>query len=563
MDMAVIDHARAKSAYPIPDAALDDRLGWIGTAGSGKTYNAGGGVERLLESGARVVIVDPLDVWWGLRLTADGKPSRFTLPIFGGEHGDLPLSEGAGKLIGETVANMAESCIVSLGGLDTKAAERRFMLAFLEALYRNANNNPVHLIFDEADLWAPQNSSEPKLQALMEQIVRRGRVRGFIPWLITQRPAVISKDVLSQVDGLIAFKLTASQDRKAIGDWVKGQADQGQWLTIDASLPTLQRGTGLVWVPGRGILETVAFPPKHTFDSSRTPSRGERVEKKELKPLDLDKLKGKLASLEEEQKANDPTALKAEVARLKRELAKAEKVKAAPPQIVHANADEIEAAKEAGRAEGFTEGLQRATEAIAALSGGSVPMKRSTRATGLKSAPAQFEKVSAEPMRVTAAAGLNGPQQRVLNSLAWWSAFGIDRPTNEQVAFIAGYSPIGGAYGNPRSSLKSMGLIDYPVPGRISLTAAGMEKAEAPDAPTTRDELHRRVKGKLNGPQQRVLRPLLEAYPDSMVNDDLAAAARYSPIGGAYGNPRSSLKSRGLIDYPERGVVRASDWLFP
>jgi hypothetical protein len=40
----------------------------------------------------------------GLRLTADGKPSRFTLPIFGGEHGDLPLNENAGKLIGETVA---------------------------------------------------------------------------------------------------------------------------------------------------------------------------------------------------------------------------------------------------------------------------------------------------------------------------------------------------------------------------------------------------------------------------------------------------------------------------
>lgn len=201
-------------AYPIPDAALDDRLGWIGTSGSGKTYNAGGGVERLLASDARVIIVDPLDVWWGLRLTAEGKPSRFTLPIFGGDHGDLPLNAHAGKLIGETVASMAESCIVSLGGLSTKEEERRFMLAFLEAVYRHANGNPVHIIFDEADMWAPQQTGKgagPALQALMEQIVRRGRIRGFIPWLITQRPAVLSKDVLSQVDGLIAFKLTASQ----------------------------------------------------------------------------------------------------------------------------------------------------------------------------------------------------------------------------------------------------------------------------------------------------------------------------------------------------------------
>jgi DNA helicase HerA-like ATPase len=86
MDMALLDRAPVKgAAYPIPDAALDDRLGWIGTSGSGKTYNAGGGVERLLEAGARVIIVDPLDVWWGLRLTAEGKPSKFTLPIFGGQ----------------------------------------------------------------------------------------------------------------------------------------------------------------------------------------------------------------------------------------------------------------------------------------------------------------------------------------------------------------------------------------------------------------------------------------------------------------------------------------------
>jgi ABC-type microcin C transport system duplicated ATPase subunit YejF len=34
-------------AYPIPDPALDDRLAFIGTSGSGKTYNAGSAVEKL------------------------------------------------------------------------------------------------------------------------------------------------------------------------------------------------------------------------------------------------------------------------------------------------------------------------------------------------------------------------------------------------------------------------------------------------------------------------------------------------------------------------------------
>lgn len=53
----------ARSAN-IPTEALDDRLAFVGTSGSGKTYAAGTAVERLLSAGAKVVITDPLDVWW-------------------------------------------------------------------------------------------------------------------------------------------------------------------------------------------------------------------------------------------------------------------------------------------------------------------------------------------------------------------------------------------------------------------------------------------------------------------------------------------------------------------
>ena len=45
---------------PLSADALDDRIAIVGTAGSGKTYAAKGFVERLLEAGARVSVVDPL-----------------------------------------------------------------------------------------------------------------------------------------------------------------------------------------------------------------------------------------------------------------------------------------------------------------------------------------------------------------------------------------------------------------------------------------------------------------------------------------------------------------------
>jgi hypothetical protein len=101
------------------------------------------------------------------------------------------------------------------------------MAAFSEALYE-ANEEPLHLVLDEADLWAPQRPIKgwEGLLGHIEEVVRRGRVRGFIPWLITQRPAVVHKDVLSQADILIAMKLTASQDRDAIG-----ASDNNIWPT--------------------------------------------------------------------------------------------------------------------------------------------------------------------------------------------------------------------------------------------------------------------------------------------------------------------------------------------
>lgn len=556
-------------AFPIPDEALDDRLGIVGTAGSGKTYNAGAAVERLIESGARVVIVDPLDVWWGLRLTADGNNQAFALPIFGGAHGDLPLNERAGKLIGETVATMGESCIVSLGGFPTKEAERRFMLDFLESLYRKAGGDPFHVVFDEADLWAPQGAGSgagPKLQALMEQIVRRGRVKGFIPWLITQRPAVISKDVLSQVDGLVAFKLTSSHDRDAIGNWVKGQADLEQWKSIWSQFPTMQQGEGVVWVPARGILETAKFPLKRTFDSSRSPKRGEKRERRDLQPLDLAKLQSRLSSIEEEAKVNDPAALRVEVARLQRELLKAERAKAAPPPPVVANAEQVAQARAEGETVGIAKGIELAQNALKALAKGGVGISfvkpaptaaHSARANG-GAAPAPIARST-----IVLADGITKPQQRILDALAWWEAFGIDKPTNEQVGFVAGYAPSSGNFNNLKRGLSSAGLVRYPVPGRVSLTDDGRALANAPSVAPTRAAFHDAVRAKLKGPQVRLLEPALSAYPNHISTEELADAAGYAAGSGNFNNLRGSIKTIGLIDYPAPGLVRANDWLFP
>jgi hypothetical protein len=287
----------AAGAGVLPAAALDARLAVVGTSGSGKTYATKGLVEWLMQAGARVCVVDPLGVWWGLRLAADGTtPAASPAVVFGGRHADVPLTAGMGAALGRLVGTRALACVVDVSDLGGAAARRRFMTAFTGALY-TSNTEPLHLVLDEADLWAPQRVrlDGHDLLGRVEEIVRRGRARGFVPWLITQRPAVLHKDVLSQADILVSMKLTSSQDRAAVGRWIEGQADRAEGRRILAALPRLGRGEGWVWAPSDGVLARVTFPRIQTFDSSGAPRRAERRQAAAPTPVDLSALVAALA----------------------------------------------------------------------------------------------------------------------------------------------------------------------------------------------------------------------------------------------------------------------------
>ena len=293
-------HRDGRVVGVLPLSALDDRLAIVGTSGSGKTYAAKGLAERLMDGGGRVCVVDPLGVWWGLRTAADGtSPSPYPVMVFGGRHADVAFDPGMGAVLGRLVGTRPMACVVDVSDFGSAAARRAFVTAFTKALYE-ANAESLHLILDEADLWAPQRaqSGGHELLGRIEEIVRRGRVRGFVPWLITQRPAVLHKDVLSQVDILISMKLTASQDRDAVGRWIEGQADRAEGRRILAALPKLARGEGWVWAPGNEVLGRVAFPRIHTLDSSQTPRREALADAPRLlAPLDLSAIRAALAGL--------------------------------------------------------------------------------------------------------------------------------------------------------------------------------------------------------------------------------------------------------------------------
>lgn len=575
--------------HPIPREALDDRLGFIGTSGSGKTYNAGTAIEILLANHrARVVIIDPLGVWWGLRLLADGKKqSNFDVVIFGGDHADLPLNEQAGALIGETAATMAESCIIDLSKMPSRAAERRFMTAFLETIYRKAGGEPFHLIVDEADLFAPQKpqAGDEVLLGHMENIVRRGRVRGFIPWLISQRPAVLNKNVLSQVDGLLAFRLTASQDRDALDAWIEGQADKAQGKAIKDALPTFQVGEGIVWLPAHGILERRPFPPKLTFDSSRKPKRGEKLKSRKLKPLNVGKLKEQLAAFVEQAKADHVPTLRKRIAELEAAAKRTSSgAPAAPDTMIAAMAEDrgfkkgfaqaatqatihFNALRENARAtvRNFAGAFETSVKAerlvlvITERSKSGQPAVKQTTVDTPTRAPAAIP-VARKPSPVPAGGdgSLTNPQAHLLRALAWWLAMGHAQPTRAQLAAIAGWKVGGSNMRGRLAELSTAGLVHYPSSGTIALTEAGQAAAPALDTATTLIDSLRAV---LSNPQKLLFEELLKTGAAAVERETVAAAIGWEAGGSNMRGRLAELSALELVSYPGKGQVALQEWV--
>lgn len=558
----------------LPIDAVTSTFAILAKRGAGKSYTASVMAEEMLAADQQIIVLDPTSAWFGLRSSADGKSPGFPVVVFGGEHADVPLEESAGELIAQTIIENRFSAILDLG-LFRKGQTIRFMVNFAETLYR-LNRETVHLFCDEADAFAPQGRSyggeENRMLGAMEDIVRRGRRRGIGCTLITQRPAVLNKNVLTQAESLFCLRMVHPKDIDAVSEWVNVHADPDQAAEVIASLPSLKIGEAWFWSPGwMGVLKRVQVRTRKTFDSSATPKPGEIARKpKTVAEIDLNALGERIRATIERAKADDPRELKKKIADLEKQLrnipeAKPQVERVEIPVLKNGQLDRTE--KIIGRTEEISRKLiEEVTElkrlVQPACAAPPVPVRPPLPKPGpLMPKP---KPAPTSPRPVPAADGdyqtLTGPEQRILDALAWLESIGNSRPEQTAVAFLADYRVGGGAWNNPKGRLRGKGLIEY-AGDCLSLTDDGRQAANAPEESLTTQALQAKVMGRLNGPEQRILTALIEAYPQDLDKAELAERAGYS-LGGAFNNPLGRLRSLGLAEYPEKGRARAADLLF-
>lgn len=323
METTAIQTLRLSESLALPRALVTHVVGILAMRGKGKSYTAFVLMEEMVSQGLFVGFVDPLGIAWGIRSSADGKREGLPVIVFGGRRGDVPLDPTAGKLVAQAVLELRQPYILDLSLFDTEDQQRTFLADFIEG-FRIPEQVLMHLIVDEADLFAPQipQSTEARrsLHAL-HALVRRFRFKGMGATIISQRPAELAKGIL-QLDVLIALGMTTPQDIKALDEWIKRNATETERQTFLSTLATLPVGEAWIWSPQwLQLFERVKIRSRQTFDSSRTPDvDGALTVPARLTELDLSQISTQIADLMAQSQETDPALLRQRIRALEEQL---------------------------------------------------------------------------------------------------------------------------------------------------------------------------------------------------------------------------------------------------
>lgn len=311
----------------LPKETVTHTFGVLGKKGSGKTTTALVMAEEMARRGYPFVVIDPLGAWWGLSCRADGTPSDWPVLLLGGDHGaGVKLVPKHGEVIADLVVERSRPIIVCDLSSMAIDAQKAFVTIFTSRLYEK-NREAVHVFIDEADEFAPQSAKtrlvEKSLEAV-DRLVRRGRIRGIGCTLISQRSAVLNKNVLSQVDALVVLRSGAPADISAIEGWIEYHLDSQRKGRVLSTLPGLPIGTAW-WVSPAwlGFTKAVRARQRWTFDSSATPEVGVEPPKISPNAASVDEIVERLEAVDDGSPESDPgevEVLRKEVEMLRGEL---------------------------------------------------------------------------------------------------------------------------------------------------------------------------------------------------------------------------------------------------
>ncbi|WP_227356964.1 helicase HerA domain-containing protein [Haladaptatus salinisoli] len=322
-----------ESEVRIPVVEILTGRGFVtGKSGSGKSNTASVIVEQLLDAGYPVAIIDADGEYYGL------KEEFELLHVGADEECDIQVGAEHAEKVASLALEQNVPVIVDVSGyLDDDEADELIRETARHLFAKEKKlKKPFLLVVEECHEYIPEGGGMGETGKMLIKVGKRGRKHGLGVMGISQRPADVKKDFITQANWLVWHRLTWENDTKVVSRIVGDEYGE--------AVPDLNAGEGFVqtdWTDG-GI-RRVQFDRKRTFDAGATPGLDD-FERPELKSVS-DALMGDLEEITELQEQEHDRVAQLEsqlerkqerIAELENELQTARDVSAAARKMANA-----------------------------------------------------------------------------------------------------------------------------------------------------------------------------------------------------------------------------------
>jgi hypothetical protein len=309
-----------------------------GKSGSGKSNTASVLVENLLANNFPVLVVDTDGEYYGLK-------EEFELLHAGADDEcDIQVSPEHAEKIASLALEGNVPIILDVSGYLDEDEGKELLLAVARNLFAKQKKlkKPFLMLVEEVHEYIPEGGGLDETGKMLIKIGKRGRKHGLGIVGISQRPADVKKDFITQCDWLVWHRLTWNNDTNVVSRIIDAEHA--------SAVEDLGDGEAFLMTDWSESVRRVQFHRKRTFDAGATPGLDD-FERPELKSIS-DDLVSDLREISDEQERRE-----SELADLRQELEKKE-------QRIRDLESELEEARDLSRmADRFAQAMLRKAEA--------------------------------------------------------------------------------------------------------------------------------------------------------------------------------------------------------
>ena len=258
-----------------------------GKSGAGKSNSASVVIEKLLDNGFGMLIVDIDGEYYGL------KEEYEILHAGDDEECDIRVTVDHAEKIASLALEQNVPIILDVSSFLDEDEARELLTAVARHLFAKAKKRkqPFLLLVEEVHEFIPQKGSVGECGKMLIKISKRGRKHGLGVMGVSQRPADVKKDFITQCDWLVWHRLTWDNDTKVVRRVLDGD--------YAAAVEGLDDGEAFLMTDWAEEIRCVQFHRKRTFDAGATPGLDD-FERPDLKSVS-DDLVSELQDISDEQ----------------------------------------------------------------------------------------------------------------------------------------------------------------------------------------------------------------------------------------------------------------------